>query len=88
LECGEEGGKNQNVKYKISYRKITPFNIADCQVIEWDWWELHSAEWATDRGWRFLIRVTETDYIKPRENLNDILRYQSMVFVKSDEVGW
>lgn len=58
------------------------------RVYTWDFWETHSAEWAIGTGWRFLIRVTETDYIKPRTELNDIFRFQNMVYVKSDEVGW
>ena len=78
----------KDVKEKLAYRKINTFTLPECQVITWDWWELHSAEWASERGWRYLIRVTETDDIVPRRKLEEVFRYQNMIFVKSDEIGW
>jgi hypothetical protein len=68
--------------------RFNKISIPDSQVVEWDWWEIHSAEWATHRGWRYLIRVTESDFLEPRKTLDDVFRYQNMAFVKSDEVGW
>lgn len=56
-------------------------------VYSWDWWQLHTATAATKFGWRFLIRVTETDYIKPRTDLREVIRVQQQVYVPS-EFGW
>lgn len=56
-------------------------------VVEWDWWNVHRATVATGRGWRFLIRVTETDHIEPRRNPNDFIRRQNMVYAPA-EFGW
>lgn len=56
-------------------------------VYSWDWWQLHTATAATKFGWRFLIRVTETDHIKPRRELREVIRVQQQVYVPS-EFGW
>lgn len=56
-------------------------------VVEWDWWNIHRAQQATGRGWRFLIRVTETDHIEPRRSPNEFLRRQNMVYAPA-EFGW
>ena len=56
-------------------------------VVEWDWWNIHRATPATARGWRFLIRVTETDHIEPRRSPNDFIRRQNMVYAPV-EFGW
>ena len=57
------------------------------RVLEWDWWTVHSATMATGRGWRYLIRVTETDHITPRTNPGDFIRTQNNVYVPT-EYGW
>lgn len=57
------------------------------EVITWDWWNIHTAQVATSRGWRYLIRVTETDYISPRTNPADFIRTQNQVYVPT-EFGW
>lgn len=56
-------------------------------VVEWDWWNIHRAKQATARGWRFLIRVTETDHIVPRKSPNDFIRRQNMVYAPTS-FGW
>lgn len=56
-------------------------------VVEWDWWNIHCAQIATGRGWRYLIRVTETDHIEPRTNPADFIRTQNQVYVPT-EFGW
>lgn len=56
-------------------------------VVEWDWWNVHTAQQATGRGWRYLIRVTETDHIAPRTDPNDFIRTQNQVFAPLD-FGW
>jgi len=60
-----------------------------CTVVEWDWWNLHQGIIATAREWRFLIRVTESNYHRPqpRHNLSSIIRTQQMIY--SPQVfGW
>lgn len=63
------------------------FDAPPCQVVEWDWWNIHAAVPATGRGWRYLIRVTETDHIAPRTNPADFIRTQTQVYVPA-EFGW
>lgn len=63
------------------------FDTPDSTVVEWDWWNVHTAQQATARGWRLLIRVTETDHIAPRTDPKDFIRRQSMVFAPM-EFGW
>lgn len=60
-----------------------------CAVVEWDWWNLHQGVYATKREFRFLIRVTESDYHapQPRANLDQIIRAQQMVYSPT-EFGW
>lgn len=56
-------------------------------VVEWDWWNVHTAQQATGRGWRYLIRVTETDHIEPRTDPADFIRTQNQVYAPL-EFGW
>lgn len=61
--------------------------IPSCEVVEWDWWALHTAVPATKREWRYLIRVTETDYRPPKTDLRDVLKRQEQVYVP-EAFGW
>lgn len=63
------------------------FDAPSCKVVEWDWWSIHAAVPATARGWRYLIRVTETDHIEPRTDPADFIRTQTQVYVPA-EFGW
>jgi len=63
------------------------FESPDSTVLEWDWWTVHSAQVARNRGWRYLIRVTETDHIEPRTNPADFIRTQNNVYAPM-EFGW
>lgn len=63
------------------------FTPSSCTVTEWDWWQLHQGTIATGREWRYLIRVTETDYLEPQRDLRDVLRTQQNVYVPK-EFGW
>ncbi len=65
-------------------RKVT---IPSCRVVEWDWWNLHTAVPAKQYEWRFLIRVTETDYQQPEVDLRKIIRTQQNVYVP-ESFGW
>lgn len=50
----------------------------------WDWWNIHQASQATERGWRLLIRITESD-MPPADS--DFVRPQNQVYVPK-EFGW
>lgn len=60
-----------------------------CTAISWGWWHLHAAKIATKREFRFLIRVTESNYHEPLppSRLPDIIRTQQMVYSPM-EFGW
>lgn len=62
-------------------------NVPSCEVVEWDWWNIHRAEPATKSGFRSLIRATETDHIVPRTEPRDLIRMQTQVYVPTD-FGW
>lgn len=53
--------------------------------VTWDWWQIHRAVAATQRGWRLLIRVTESDLQGPRHT--DFIRTQNQVYVPT-HFGW
>lgn len=63
------------------------FDTPTSTVVEWDWWNIHTAQQSQGRGWRYLIRVTETDHIMPRTNPADFIRTQNQVYVPT-EFGW
>lgn len=65
----------------------TVLTIPSCQVVEFDWWDIHRGVWATKHEWRFLIRVTETDYLAPQTDLSKVIRTQQQVYVRS-HFGW
>lgn len=54
---------------------------------EFDWWRIHRAPIAQLREWRFLIRVTESDWYTPTTNKEDMIRKQSQVYMPM-EYGW
>lgn len=75
-------------KYLDGNNAYSPtFDSPDSTVLEWDWWTVHTAQLATARGWRYLIRVTETDHIQPRTNPADFIRTQNNVY-SPIEFGW
>ena len=55
--------------------------------VNWSWWDIHAAQPATTAGWRYLIRVTESDHIAPRTDPKDFVRKQAQVYVPV-EFGW
>ena len=55
-----------------------------CQVIEFDWWDIHTGIVATKNEWRYLIRVCESDYYEPRKDLREVIRMQSQVYAPTD----
>lgn len=54
----------------------------------WDWFELHRAQPAIKRGWRMLIRVTESDFLAPEDDLRRVLRTQQQAYLASESFGW
>lgn len=71
----------------IASGAVTPFTAPSCTVVEFDWWNLHTAKAATGHEFRFLIRVTETDYLAPCQDLNKVIRTQQNVYVP-ENYGW
>ena len=79
--------------YKELTQKVNPLvtdgslsTVAESDVwVSWDWWSVHRAVAAEKTGWRLLIRVTESDVLKPRTE--DFIRAQSQVYVPT-EFGW
>lgn len=67
---------------------LDTYDAPDGQVVEWDWWELHTAQQARAPGWRYLIRVTETDYLEPQSDLRLVLRNQQQVYLPTEKFGW
>lgn len=64
-------------------RKASPAS----EVVEFGWWDIHTAVQSSTFGWRFLIRVTETDWLQPQRDLREVLRSQTQVYVPL-EFGW
>ncbi|WP_207559217.1 hypothetical protein [Mycobacteroides abscessus] len=54
------------------------------QWMSWDWWNIHTATPAETRGWRLLIRVTESD--QPPLDAG-FIRSQTQVYIPT-EYGW
>ena len=67
---------------------LDTYDAPNGQVVEWDWWELHTAQKARAPGWRYLIRVTETDYLEPQSDLRQVLRNQQQVYLPTEKFGW
>ncbi|URC22620.1 hypothetical protein KASHIRA_00260 [Serratia phage vB_SmaM-Kashira] len=96
IEIGIENGHNPKLYSDISaYVKLREdrgwfdtYDAPDSQVVEWDWWELHTAQRARGHGWRYLIRVTETDHIAPQKDLRQVLRTQQQVYMPTEVFGW
>jgi hypothetical protein len=61
--------------------------IPTCTVMEFDWWDIHTGVIATKKEWRFLIRVTESDYYEPQKDLREVIRCQSQVYSPYN-FGW
>ncbi|CCI88662.1 phage protein [Yersinia phage phiR1-RT] len=80
--------KSLTQKVKADINLYDTYEIEPGFIYEWDWWELHTAQAARQSGWRYLIRVTETDYFEPQTDLNQIFRRQQQVFLPSTEFGW
>lgn len=78
---------SQQLRDMQDYAWLGTMQTAPSTVYEWDWWQLHTAQAATGHGWRFLIRVTETDHFQPQTDLSKIIRTQQQVYVP-EVFGW
>lgn len=58
-----------------------------CQVVEFDWWNIHQGVPAKKKEWRYLIRVMETDFCEPERDLRNVIRTQQQVYAPID-FGW
>lgn len=74
-------------KAMIASGAVIPFTAPTCTVVEFDWWNLHTAKASTGHEFRFLIRVTETDHLAPCQDLNKVIRTQQNVYVP-ENYGW
>ncbi|UJJ22092.1 hypothetical protein [Erwinia phage Virsaitis27] len=90
VPCQPDGSLYKRVSEQMARtrRHLETYEVIPGIIYEWDWWELHTAQAARSAGWRYLIRVTESDYLEPQKDLNEIFRKQQQVFVTSDQFGW
>lgn len=58
--------------------------IPSATVVEFDWWDIHTGVFASKKEWRYLIRVCESDYYRPQDNLREVIRMQSQVYAPMD----
>lgn len=75
---------SEQVNQKADLKKMT---ADSCRWYSWDWWNLHTGVIASGFEWRYLIRVTETDYQEPEKDLRKIIRTQQNVYVPQS-IGW
>lgn len=61
-----------------------PINVPTGTVVEFDWWSIHTAIIATQKEWRYLIRVCETDYYEPQKDLREVIRMQNQVYAPTN----
>jgi hypothetical protein len=68
-------------------RELDAVKVRDARLgqwLSWDWWQIHRAQPAQYRGWRLLIRITES--VDPPLD-SDFIRSQTQVYVP-EEFGW
>lgn len=93
LDFDENIGKDlykemtKQIRGRVQNGEIETMVTPPSTVVEWDWWNVHTAQQSEGRGWRYLIRVTETDHIRPRTDPNDFIRTQNQVYAPM-EFGW
>lgn len=82
---------NEHVRIYTSYprglREEIITTAPSCQVVEFDWWNVHQGVVATKKEWRYLIRVMETDFCEPERDLRNVIRTQQQVYAPID-FGW
>lgn len=78
---------NENLN-KIPNLDAYEYDVEEGYWYTWDWFELHKAQPARERGWRLLIRVTESDFLEPNTDLSDVIRTQQQAYLTSENFGW
>ena len=78
---------SRKVQQKVGEGELETFHLDPCQVYEFGWWDIHRGIFSTGREWRYLIRVTESDSLPPRTDLNEVIRTQHNVYAP-EEFGW
>lgn len=78
---------SKQVREKVQTGEVKSESVPSCQAVEFDWHDLHSAVVATKKEWRYMIRVTETDYLPPCQDINQIIRIQQQAYITQD-FGW
>jgi len=78
---------SQQVDEKVVAGELTRKTIPSCTAVEFDWFDLHTGVAAKEHEWRFLIRVTETDHMRPQTDLRKIIRTQQQVYLPQN-FGW
>lgn len=73
--------------HDLQHPDLKTYEASPGTVYEWDWWQLHTAIRSRSHGWRFLIRVTESDHHVPQKEIAKVIRTQQQVYVP-EEFGW
>lgn len=90
LEIPEEPTRDLYAHVSRVVRQANPpptITVPSCSVVEFDWHDLHTGVIAAHAEWRYLIRVTETDYLPPCSDLRRVIRTQQNVYIPTD-FGW
>lgn len=61
--------------------------MPSCQVMQFDWWDIHTGVVASKNEWRYLIRACESDYYEPQSDLREVIRLQTQVYAPHN-FGW
>lgn len=91
LEHGEDEGLYKEMGEKVTAMPFGPLDKETLlapygQWLSWDWWRIHRAVPAKQRGWRVWIRVTECD--DPPLEHDFIVRPQTQIYVVSEDQAW
>ena len=78
---------SNQIQALVKDNKIDSVEMPSCRVVEFDWWDIHTGVIATKHEWRYLIRVCESDFYEPQQDLRKVIRLQSQVY-SPDNFGW
>ncbi|MBB5167115.1 hypothetical protein [Mycobacterium sp. AZCC_0083] len=84
IEHDEDEQMYSEMTRKVDEKGFIAYRAPVGQWLTWDWWNIHQATQATERGWRVLLRITESDQPPADE---DFIRTQNQVYVPR-EFGW
>lgn len=72
---------------QIEEMKPPVIEVPSCQVVEFDWWDIHRGVEAKKHEWRYFIRVAELDLAAPERDLRTVIRTQHQVYAPQ-HFGW